>query len=54
MPTYEFRCRVCQETFTRREKISDYDPKTAVCPRCQSREVERLMSDFYARTPRKS
>jgi putative FmdB family regulatory protein len=54
MATYEFRCRVCHETFTRREKIDEYDPSTAVCPRCQSRDVERVMSGFYARTPRKS
>lgn len=54
MATYEFRCRVCHETFTVREKMDAYDPKAAVCPRCQSRDVERLMSGFYARTPRKS
>lgn len=54
MATYEYRCRSCHETFTRREKISEHDPGSAVCPRCQSRDVEPLMSGFYARTPRKS
>ncbi len=54
MATYEYRCRACGESFTQREKISEHDPSTAVCPRCQSRDVERLMSGFYARTPRKS
>ncbi|MGH7718378.1 MAG: FmdB family zinc ribbon protein [Gemmatimonadaceae bacterium] len=54
MPTYEYRCRSCHETFSQQEKISDYDPATATCPKCKSREVERLLSGFYAKTPRKS
>jgi len=54
MPTYEYRCRACQEEFSLRERISEYRTGKAVCPRCGSAEVERLMSDFYARTPRKS
>ncbi len=54
MATYEYRCRACQESFTRRERIDEHDPSNAVCPRCQSRDVERVMSGFYARTPRKS
>jgi putative FmdB family regulatory protein len=56
MPTYEFRCRSCQENFSVREKISDYDAShgEATCPKCGSHDVERLLSDFYARTARKS
>lgn len=54
MPTYEYHCRACNESFTVREHISEYRPGSVVCPRCQSRDVERTMSDFYAKTPRKS
>jgi putative FmdB family regulatory protein len=54
MPAYEFRCRACHQTFTVRERISEYQPGNVTCPRCRSREVERLMSGFYAKTSRKS
>lgn len=54
MPTYEYRCRACHETFTVREHISEHQSGHATCPKCRSRDVESLMSDFYAKTPRKS
>ena len=54
MPTYEYRCTKCGETFSRREHISDYGTTTPVCPQCQSSEVERLISAAYPRTARKS
>lgn len=54
MPTYEYRCRACHERFAVREPISEHRAGSATCPKCHSRDVERLMSDFYAKTPRKS
>jgi putative FmdB family regulatory protein len=54
MPTYEYHCRACHETFSLRERISEYASGAVTCPKCHSRDVERLMSDFYAKTPRKS
>lgn len=54
MPTYEYRCRTCHETFSVREHISEYQSASVTCPKCNSRDVERVMSDFYAKTPRKS
>jgi putative FmdB family regulatory protein len=54
MPTYEYHCRACGAQFTVRAHISDYGQMAVSCPECRSREVERVMSDFYARTPRKS
>jgi putative FmdB family regulatory protein len=54
MPTYEYRCRACHESFSIRERISEYRPGQVTCPKCHSRDVERLMSDFYAKTARKS
>lgn len=54
MPTYEYRCRSCQESFAVREHIAESGSSTVTCPKCRSRDVERLMSGFYAKTPRKS
>lgn len=54
MPTYEYHCNACHENFSTREKMSEHRTEHAVCPRCKSRDVQRVMSGFYARTPRKS
>jgi putative FmdB family regulatory protein len=54
MPSYEYHCRKCGQHFTTREKISEHDAGRAVCPQCKSSDVERVMSSFYAKTPRKS
>jgi putative FmdB family regulatory protein len=54
MATYEYHCRVCQQDFTVREKISEYSASQATCPKCGSRDVERRLSGFYAKTARKS
>jgi putative FmdB family regulatory protein len=54
MPTYEYHCRSCGERFSRTEKISEHDPASTTCPKCHSRETERVMSGFNAHTPRKS
>ncbi|HEX5436298.1 MAG TPA: zinc ribbon domain-containing protein [Gemmatimonadaceae bacterium] len=54
MPMYEYRCTACHETFSRQEKMAEHDTARPVCPKCKSRKVMRLMSGFYARTPRKS
>lgn len=54
MPTYDYHCRRCGETFSVRERIADYKPGEATCPKCKSQDVERVISGFYARVPRKS
>ncbi len=54
MPSYDYRCRKCGQQFTTREKIADHNAGAATCPECKSQEVERVMSSFYAKTPRKS
>ena len=54
MPSYDYRCRKCGQQFTTREKMSEHDANAAICPQCKSKEVERVMSSFYAKTPRKS
>ena len=54
MPMYEFRCRKCGEEFVVRERLSEFGKRKPACPKCTSADVERVMSGFYARTPRKS
>ena len=54
MPSYEFQCKKCGERFVVRAHISEIARRPAACPKCKSRVVERLLSAFYARTPRKS
>jgi len=39
--------------FSQREKMDEHGGRV-VCPQCKSQDVERVMSGFYARTPRKS
>lgn len=54
MPTYEYQCKSCRATFALREHISKHGNADVHCPSCKSREVERRLSAFYAKTPRKS
>lgn len=54
MPTYEYQCRSCHASFTVREPISKHGSASVTCPKCRSREVERRLSEFYAKTARKS
>jgi putative FmdB family regulatory protein len=55
MPTYEFECRQCGETFTRTETFAEHDRrKTNKCPKCSSRKVEQLISPAFVKTSKKS
>jgi putative FmdB family regulatory protein len=45
MPLYEYRCSSCGGNFELLRRIEDADGDL-VCPRCQSEEIERLLSTF--------
>ncbi|NLJ28450.1 FmdB family zinc ribbon protein [Desulforhabdus amnigena] len=45
MPIYEYRCKSCQNDFEILIISSD-DQQNATCPKCKSREVERILSCF--------
>jgi putative FmdB family regulatory protein len=47
MPIYEYRCEICRETFERLRPMREADEPTT-CPRCESKAVERLISEFSA------
>jgi putative FmdB family regulatory protein len=41
MPNYEYRCLECRRRFVLFFTFSEYGKKTAVCPHCQSQNVQR-------------
>jgi putative FmdB family regulatory protein len=53
VPTYQYHCRACGHSFELRESIAS-TPGLSPCPKCGSLDTERVVSGFYARTPRKS
>lgn len=54
MPTYEYRCTKCGKLFERQEHIAEHERSHPTCPKCQSRNVEPVLADFFAKTSRKS
>ena len=49
MPLYEYHCKKCEENFEALVSLSDSD-KPAECPKCGSKETEKLLSTFAAST----
>lgn len=54
MPTYEYRCLECNETFARVERMTEHGDEKPVCPKCRSKKVEPLLSPVFAKTSKKS
>jgi putative FmdB family regulatory protein len=54
MATYEYRCKDCGHVFDRVEHVSEHAATHPLCPKCQSRAVEPVLTTFYAKTGRKS
>jgi putative FmdB family regulatory protein len=54
MPVYEFVCRDCRKSF---EVVRPMEKATAgdvKCPACASSRVDRIYSNVYAKTSKKS
>jgi putative FmdB family regulatory protein len=45
MPLYEYQCSSCGTTFEQLRRMRDAD-QGLVCPKCESGQVERLLSTF--------
>jgi putative FmdB family regulatory protein len=54
MPIYEFDCLDCKKKFEVTQAIRDYDPKKVACPDCGRKKVERVWSEVFALTSKKS
>jgi putative FmdB family regulatory protein len=53
MPTYEYHCRNCDNVFDRVEPLSEHGVKGLNCPKCKSRNVEQVLTSFFAKTSHK-
>jgi putative FmdB family regulatory protein len=42
MPLFEFTCKACHETFE--EITTSTSRETIICPKCGSRDVQKLLS----------
>jgi putative FmdB family regulatory protein len=54
MPTYEYVCRKCDQTFSRIERISEHGEKKVKCPACKSTRVEQVFGSVFVKTGKKS
>lgn len=54
MPTYEYRCNQCGEQFSRIMSFKEYEAGKVSCPKCNSEEVTQQLTEFIAKTSRKS
>jgi putative FmdB family regulatory protein len=54
MPVYEYVCLDCKRKFSEVKPITEYDPKAVNCPKCDSKKVERRLSNIYVDTSKKS
>lgn len=56
MPTYEFDCEKCGNTFTLILTIREYEKEKERfrCPKCKSKRVMQTLSPFIAKTSHKS
>lgn len=54
MPTYEYRCSKCGQKFERTEHVAEHEKAHPRCPKCQSREIEPVLGEFFAKTSKKS
>ena len=54
MPTYQFRCQACEQTFERTETISEHEVAKPQCPNCGSKKVSVMPGRVYVVTSKKS
>jgi len=55
MPAYEYDCKNCQKDFTIFINISEYEEKPKIkCPHCDSDNVHKKITGFFAKTSSKS
>jgi putative FmdB family regulatory protein len=54
MPTYEYLCKNCNESFSVILSMKDHEEKKAQCPKCEGKEIEQQITSFMTKTSRKS
>ncbi len=54
MPTYQYECTKCGETFQRQERLHEHEEARPHCPGCGAENVRQVVAPFFARTSKKS
>jgi putative FmdB family regulatory protein len=55
VPYYDYQCKECGKAFTVKETFAEHDGhKRVKCPLCESRRTERVISEVFAQTAKKS
>jgi putative FmdB family regulatory protein len=55
VPYYDYHCKECGKAFTVKETFAEHDGhKRVKCPLCESRRTERVISEVFAQTAKKS
>ncbi len=54
MPTYEYRCSKCGKVFERSEYVAEHEKSHPSCPKCNCKQVQPVLADFFAKTSKKS
>jgi len=54
MPVYEYVCKDCQHCFETVFTLKEHEAAEMRCPKCNSKNVEQDVAEFFAVTSRKS
>jgi putative FmdB family regulatory protein len=55
MPAYEYTCKDCGKEFTVFLTITEFESKPKIkCPHCESDNVTKKLTSFFAKTSKKS
>jgi putative FmdB family regulatory protein len=54
MPTYEFHCEQCENTFDLILSFAEYEKKKYSCPKCKSKNLKQQVTSFQTVTSKKS
>jgi len=54
MPIYDFKCNSCGHKFDLIESVNEHDEHKEKCPKCTSKDIERVLSAVSVQTSKKS
>ncbi len=54
MPVYDYVCKDCGAQFELVLTLSEHDAERTICPKCESRNIEQEVAEFFAVSSKKS
>lgn len=55
MPAYDYQCEKCRKQFVVQQSLQEHDRhKKPECPRCGSKQVDRLVTAVHVQTSKKT